>query len=40
MSGQRWPNAILERKWLALRLHTQGLWGRGRWTNKEPNVGN
>ena len=26
MSGQRWPNAILEREWLALRWHMQGCW--------------
>ena len=33
MSGE---NAILEREWLALRWHMQGLLGYGRWTNIEP----
>ena len=37
MSGQCWPNAILEREWLALRWHMQGLLGYGRWTNIETN---
>ena len=40
MSGQRWPNAILETEWLALRWHMQGLLGYGRWTNIEQTVGN
>ena len=35
MSGQRWPNPILKREWLALRWHMQGLLGYGRWTNIE-----
>ena len=38
MSGQRWPNAILEREWLALRWLMQGSLGFGRWTNIEPTV--
>ena len=38
MSGQRWPNAILEREWLVLRWHMHGLLGYGRWTNIEPTV--
>ena len=29
MSGQRWSNAILEREWLVLRWHMQGLLGYG-----------
>ena len=37
MSGQCWPKAILEREWLALRWHMQGLLGYGRWTNIETN---
>ena len=40
MSGQRWSIAILERGWLALRLHMQAVLGYGRWTNIEPMVGN
>ena len=40
MSGQRWPNAILESERLALRWHMQGLLGYGRWTNTKPTVGN
>ena len=40
MSGERWPNAILEREWLALRWHMQGLLGYGRWANIEPTIGN
>ena len=39
MSGQRWPNAILEREWLALRWHVQGLMGYGRLTNIESTIG-
>ena len=40
MSGQRWPNAILEREWLALHWHMQGLFGYGRCSKIEPTVGN
>ena len=42
MSGQRWSNGILEREWLALRWHMQGLYmlGYGRWTNIEQTIGN
>ena len=40
MSGQRLPNAILEREWLALRWHMQGLLSYERWTNIESTVGN
>ena len=40
MSGERWPNAILGREWLALHLHMQGLLGYGRWANIEPTIGN
>ena len=40
MSDQRWPNAILEKEWLALRWHMLGLLGYGGWTNIEPTVSN
>ena len=43
MSGQHWPNAMLEREWLAaLRWHMQVLLGKGHthWTTIEPTVGN
>ena len=40
MSDQRWPNTKLEREWLALCFHMQGLLGKGCWINIEPTVGN
>ena len=29
MLGQRWPNALLEREWLALRWHIRSCWAKG-----------